>query len=154
MVRIKKISKHELPKLIALSYTGDSELIEKYHSAKSDFNGSIQYTLDMIEKQLSAFKLNYYKVIFKNAPIGYFVTGGETGNEFLYSFAININYRKKYILIAWWEEVKKTLIEEFKAFLFSNNTPAVEFLKKNGMEITFQDEGVYTFTNKTLEYAS
>lgn len=147
MVRIKKISKHELPPLVQLSYSGDSDLIEKYHPAKSDMYGSIQNELDMIEETGGVYKVNYYKVLFENKPIGFFVTGGATGKDFLYSFAINIKFRKKDILIKWWSEVKSTLKKEFEAFLYVGNTRAVEFLKKQKMQISKEENLVLTFIN-------
>jgi hypothetical protein len=52
----------------------------------------------------------------------------------LYSFGININYRTKDNLIEFWERVKELMGDSFICMLFPQNTRAVEFLKKQGMQ--------------------
>jgi hypothetical protein len=131
MITAKKISKSELPKLVAISYEKDEELFDKYHIGKMNFPQAVLSTLDLIDEASKTFKLNYYKVIYQKQPIGYFVTF----NNYLYSFGISMRHRKKDVLIGWFNEVKKTLGKEFLAMLYENNTRAISHLEKQGMKI-------------------
>jgi len=131
MITIKKISKSELPKLVAISYERDEELFEKYHIGKMNFPQSVLSTLDLIDEASQQFKLSYYKVIYQKQPIGYFVTFG----DYLYSFGISMKFRKKDILVGWFLGVKKVLGKQFKALLYENNTRAISHLEKQGMKI-------------------
>jgi len=131
MIRLTKISKSELPMLIVKSYTGDTELLEKYHIAKFDLPGAVLAELSRVEEMSKAKKIDCYKVIHEKQPIGYVVTFGNT----LYSFSINIKFRKKDILIGWWNEIKKVLGKNFVCNIYNNNTRCIEFLKKQQMEI-------------------
>ena len=131
MITAKKISKSELPKLVAISYEKDEELFDKYHIGKMNFPQAVLSTLDLIDEASKTFKLNYYKVIYQKQPIGYFVTF----NNYLYSFGISMRHRKKDVLIGWFNEVKKTLGKEFLAMLYENNTREISHLEKQGMKI-------------------
>lgn len=136
MITIKKISKSELPKLVGIAYERDQELFEKYHVGKMNFPQAVLTTLDMIDDASKQFKLNYYKVIYQKQPIGYFVTFG----NYLYSFGVSMQYRKKDILIGWFLSVKKVLGKQFRALLYENNTRAISHLEKQGMKIIDVDE--------------
>lgn len=131
MITIKKISKSELPKLVAISYERDEELFEKYHIGKMNFPQAVLSTLDLIDEASQQFKLSYYKVIYQKQPIGYFVTFG----DYLYSFGISMKFRKKDILVGWFLGVRKVLGKQFKALLYENNTRAISHLEKQGMKI-------------------
>jgi hypothetical protein len=126
-----KISKHELKNLIEIGYSGDKELLEKYHVQKFEFSQAVNSTMGMIDQQSSMCDLKYFKIVYNKKPIGYFITGFNN----LFSFAINIKYRKKDILVEWWQTVKKELGEYFDCNLFLNNTRAIKFLQKQGMKI-------------------
>jgi len=131
MITIKKISKSELPKLVAISYERDEELFEKYHIGKMNFPQAVLSTLDLIDEASQRFKLSYYKVIYQKQPIGYFVTFG----DYLYSFGISMRFRKKDILVKWFLGLRKVLGKQFKALLYENNTRAISHLEKQGMKI-------------------
>lgn len=131
MITIKKISKSELPKLVAISYEKDEELFEKYHVGKMNFPQAVLSTLDLIDDASQQLKLSYYKVIYQKQPIGYFVTF----DGYLYSFGISMKYRKKDILVGWFIAVKKVLGKNFRAMLYENNTRAISHLEKQGMKI-------------------
>lgn len=143
MVKIKKISKPELTPIIAFTYEGDNDLFDKYHPAKSDKFGSIESTVEMIEDISKQYKCSFYKVMLGDKIIGYFVTW----KEFLYSFAINIHYRKKEILIAYWQKIKDVLGRRFQTMLYTENSRAIAFLLRNGMKINKQEKNVVTLIN-------
>lgn len=146
MVSIKKISKGELPKLISMSFSGDNELIEKYRPVEMTMDETIVEITDKINETSKEQKLTYYKVIYKKQAIGYFVTL----ERFLYSFAINIKFRKKEILINWWRQVKSVLGENFRCMLYENNERAIHFLEKNGMRFWEQDGNIITLISSSI----
>jgi hypothetical protein len=149
MITVKKISKTEIPALIANAYQGDEDLLDKYYNlnrfnldVKVDFPIAVLDTLDIIDEVSKVYKLSYYKVIYQKKPIGYFVTF----DGFLHSFAINKKYRKREILIGWFEEVKKVLGKHFICMLYDVNTRAINHLQKQGMKIVHTDEEHRTVT--------
>jgi len=136
MITIKKISKSELPKLVAISYEKDEELFDKYHIGKMNFPQAVLSTLDLIDDASQQLKLSYYKVVYQKQPIGYFVTF----DGYLYSFGISMKFRKKDILVGWFVAVKKVLGLNFRAMLYENNTRAISHLEKQGMKVIDIDQ--------------
>ncbi len=145
MIRIDKISKPKLLELIHNSYEGDNELFEKYHVEKGNAETLTLKTMSMIEDAAEKMSLTYYKVLFNKKPIGYFVIADKMG--LLYSFAINKKYRTKEVLINWFKSVKEVLGKAFTTVLYSNNTRAIDFLVKNGMEVNRTDGDLVTLIN-------
>lgn len=143
MVRVVKISKPELDSLVHYAYEGDMDLLEKYHPLKGNLKDLAKETIRMVDGASKAYEISYYKILIASKPIGYFVTW----DKFLYSFAINLNYRKKDILISWWGEVRKVLGKSFSSILYDDNTRAISFLEKNGMEVFSRDKNLVTLIN-------
>lgn len=131
MVELKKISKFDLPKAVRIAYEGDAELFEKYHVGKFDLDGAVASTLNMIFQMVEweDLEMDYYSVMFNGEAIGYICTYPNN----LYSFGINKKYRKKEVLLDWWEAVKSIFNGKFITMLYPNNTRAIRFLKKMGM---------------------
>jgi hypothetical protein len=136
MVTVKKISINELPLLVQISYKGDGELPNYFINNQSDYMLIVNGELFNIYELATSMKLKYYKVIYQKKPIGYFVAFENT----LYSFAINIKYRKKEILSNWWKELSKTMNKGFTCYLYEKNKRAIDFLEKNRMKIIEKDE--------------
>jgi hypothetical protein len=136
MVTVKKISVNELPKLIQLTYEGDSELFQYLPGNHTNYMTSVNGELINIYQMAKDKRLRYYKVIYQKKPIGYFVTF----ENHLYSFAINIKFRKKDILLDWWKELKKTLNKGFSCQLEEKNERAIKFLEKNNMKVVDKNE--------------
>lgn len=135
MVRVKKISQNELPKLIEISYQNDQELFDKFHLQPMPFTACVQTTFLMITDMAAHSKCDFYKVIYQKEPIGFIVTRG----DILYSFGISMKFRKKNILIDWWQVIKQLLGKRFMCILYKNNTRAISFLEKQGMIIADED---------------
>ena len=135
MVKLIKISKNELPEIIRISYEGDKDLLDKYHINKYTLEGAVKKELELIEKMSTQLQLTYLKVLNADKVIGYVVKSG----NFLYSFAISIYYRTSRILKEWWEALCLEMGDKFKVGLMSNNTRAIEYLKKRGLYITWQE---------------
>lgn len=143
MITIKKISRIEVWSLVELSYQGDDDLFEKYHVAKMRFEDCVKCTIDMIEKVAREKNLVCYKIMFNKKAIGYMITF----TDFLYSYAINIKFRKKNILTEWWKQVRKIMGRQFATGLYENNTRAIEFLKKQGMQFVGKSNDILVFIN-------
>lgn len=131
MVTIKKISVNELPKLVQMAYEGDGELIKYAPAHRSDYMSNVNGELFNIYELAQDKRMRYYKVIYQKKPIGYFVAF----ENVLYSFSINIKYRRKDILLSWWQELTKTFNKGFLCYLDSINERAINFLEKNRMKI-------------------
>lgn len=138
MVTIAKISKSEIAPLVAISYQDDKDLVEKYFPVKQTESETVQETISMIDDASKMHKCKYFKIMYNKKPIGYFVIW----EKFLYSFAINVNYRKKDILVAWWNEMKKVTGNFFESMLYDVNTRAISFLEKCGMVVSKRDKNL------------
>lgn len=136
MITIKKISVNELPILVKIAYDGDNDLFNKYVGNNSEYMTCVNGELMNIYELAKDKRLKYYKVCYQKKPIGYFVTF----ENCLYSFAININYRKKDILLAWWDKVKKTMNTGFGCYLYKKNERAINFLKRNRMKVVEEND--------------
>lgn len=146
MITIKKISINELPKLVALSYEKDEEFFAKYHGDNSTYIACVNAELLNIYQMAEKHKMDYYKVVYMKKPIGYFVACDDIC---LYSFSINMRFRKKEILIKWFSEIKKQMKTGFWCCLYQKNTRAISFLEKNRMKIveTNDDNKTVTLVN-------
>jgi hypothetical protein len=130
MITMKKISVMQLPMLVLIAYDGDTDLLDKYHISKLPLMGAVKSTLQMIFEMAKIEKLNCYKIVYQKKPIGYVVSY----KNVLYSFGVNKAFRKREIMLSWWEELKQTIGRKFVCRLYRNNTRAIEFLKKQQME--------------------
>ena len=142
MVSLVKISKPELIKMISVAYEGDTELFDKYHVGKMGFMDCVFSTMDMIRDCAVERELRYYKVVYQKIGIGYVVEF----DDFLYSYGINIKYRKKPILIAWWNAVRSIMGNNFMTMLYENNIRAIEHLKLQGFEVLIEDKENHSVT--------
>ena len=139
MIRLEKITVRELRKIISLSYENDLELFEKYHIVKG-FENCVNSTMALIEEMILLKPLENYSVIYKGKKIGYVIKY----EDVLYSYAINIRYRKKKILVSFWFEVCKLMNGIFRTFLYSNNIRAKNFLIRNGMNLVKEENNIIT----------
>lgn len=135
MIRLIEIPKSELKEYVQLAYIGDEELLSKYHIDNFTLLEAVNSTMDMVDVSAKTLRLTFFKVIFNDSSIGYVVVSG----NHLYSFAIAIEYRTKQILKEWWQRVTEILGQQFTCLLFSNNTRAIDYMKKRGMKIEWQN---------------
>jgi hypothetical protein len=144
MVTISKISKPQLNDLVLLAFKDDHDLIDKYHVVNWNLQTSVNDTLSRIDQTSKEYKLTYFKVLVNKIPVGFFVIG----DKLLYSFGININYRKKDVLLEWWSLVKQELNNNFIAMLNEKNTRAIEFCQKQGMDILDTTNNIVSLINQ------
>lgn len=131
IIKSKRINKDQLREAVTIAFSGDQDLIDKYHVINGNLDEAIKDTLYRIEDVTNYYDLVFYKVIFNKMIIGFFTV--EKNGVFLNSFGIAYKYRKDYILKEWWELVKHKLQDDFKCILNSKNERAIKFLIKNGM---------------------
>lgn len=148
MVTIEKITKFELPIYVRIAYNEDYELFEKYHVNQFGIDEAVDSTVEMINNVSNQVDMRYFKVQYNDENIGY-VTVFKNN---LYSFGININYRTPKILNEFWEYIKVILGDSFICMLFPNNTRAINWLLKCGMDIVkdVEDNAVVLIYNKPI----
>lgn len=136
MVSIKEILFLELKKYVEVAYLEDLDLMKKYHVNENyNLEEAVTETLRMIEVTSESVDMKYFGVTLGEENIGYLCIFKNN----LYSFGININYRIKEILIAFWENIITVLNDGFITMLYPNNLRAINWLQKCGMVIV---EGV------------
>ena len=143
MITIKKISYFRLYRLIDFAFRDDKDLLEKYHVVNTGLTDSINDTFDRIGQTSKEYELKYFKVMYYKKPIGFFVVG----HDLLYSFGINIQYRKSEILKQWWSIVTKELNHNFITMIYTKNERTISFLKKQGMIKVETENDIVTFIN-------
>ena len=140
-MKLKPIYIDELERLIRISYENDHDLFDKYHVKKFGLEQSISCTMEMIREMGELKDMRHYTVRYRGMDIGYV----STFENYLYSYAIAIPFRKKGILIKWWSCVEQLMGTPFITGLYNNNTRAIDFLIKNGMQIVSKTEDKITF---------
>jgi len=135
MITLKKISLNELPPLVQYSYLGDEDLFNKYFTGADNYMGCVNAQLMMIYEMGESAKMNYYKVVYQKKAIGYVVSF----ENCLYSFCINVKYRKKDVLLSWWDKLCKLMNKNFVCALYKKNERAINFLERNGMKVIEED---------------
>lgn len=135
MVKLIQISKEELHGLVHIAYEGDYDLLDKYHIKKFNLESAVSSTLEMIDGMSKQLELKYFSVEWQGTQIGYVIISG----DFLYSFGISIYHRTKNILKSWWDCLLLVMGDRIKVGLLSNNTRAIEYMKKRGLEITWSN---------------
>ena len=130
-----EISEQDLPSIIRLSYEGDEDLLNKYHVDKFTLEQAVECELGIIKKDTEVMNLTYYKVVFDKIDIGYLVSSG----DLILSFCINIKFRTKVILKEWWDMMVSFFGDKIKFGVLSNNQRAIQFFKKRGMKIAWEN---------------
>lgn len=134
MIVLNRTPLGAITNLIELAFTGDKELSE-YHITGADLKTCIADTVHKIKEADAMMHLQVYAVndTELNKTIGFTAICKEYG--LLYSFGIAPVHRTKENLINWFQQIL-LIIPEFKCYLWNKNTRAIEFLKRNGAEVT------------------
>lgn len=135
-MRIEKINTEELKYFISSAFWDDNELISLY-----DKNVPVKFIEDVCDNVYEKISSLTEKSSIRGVtddegfPIGYFAFEPQA----LISFGININYRNKVNLVEFWEHIKKEIGTTFSCYLFDYNVRAINWLKKCGMNILFEN---------------
>lgn len=140
--------KYDLKKYVEIAYKGDNDLLNKYHVAEYTFEEAVQETLLMIEITSFGIDMKNYAVLKDERIIGYL----SCFKHNLYSFGINIKYRTSNTLSEFWDKVREILGNSFITMLYPNNTRAIAWLKRCGMQqVDEVEENAVTLIYHTLK---
>lgn len=148
MIHFEEITFKDLKPLVELGFGDDPELIETQQQFKTPLPVTIQRNLENIKNAESVFKFNYYRVKWSKKIIGFTVLSKKEG--LLFSFGINIKFRKKEILIQWFRKTSELLGHFFACILWNQNFRAINFLKKQGMSVIDVNEDSCTLVANTI----
>lgn len=138
MVTLEPISIKELSPLVALAFRDDKELLERYHISPGTLDHCVEHTMRFIDGNYDHFKerMEIYQVKKFDEVVGFTVfIRHENDFDELYSFGINIESRKNYILLPWLEVVKKKINSNFYIVLWAKNSRAISFFERNGFNV-------------------
>ncbi len=134
---IVRIEMSNLPEFVSIAFLEDRALIEKYHFQDSSMQELIQNNIKNIEELAKEKEVKCYGIFLEQTPIGFTVISG----KLLYSFGINIHCREKSIKVAWLKWLKgKVFDNNFVVCLYRENTRAINFFLRNGLE-EFSEDG-------------
>lgn len=126
---LKKV--HQLTKNhIKIGFENDEELFSTYHILNGSENECIKHTYERIQDIKNETHC-FYEIVYKDKAIGFCCFQ----DNLLYSFAINKEYRRREILMAWLEHVERLFVGKYPIFMttfYQKNTRAKDFFLKNG----------------------
>lgn len=137
-INLIPIELHQVRDYVKRAFENDIELLERYHISPGTLDHCVDHTMDFINRNVDHYKgdMKLFAVQFGGIIIGYtiLIQNEKTPNE-LYSFGININYRKPEILKAWLKEIEEILGKTYFVALWSKNERAVNFFLKNEFKL-------------------
>ncbi len=146
-LKLIPVSINELRDLIEFSYTGDVDLIQLYQAEDRTFEECVNFNFEEIRLTVDklGIEVKMLKVVIENGAdredIGYCViVFNEAAPPQLFSYAININYRKKVFMKDFLPEVEKRTGQVYYTALWERNSRAKNFFKNNGFEEMPQPE--------------
>lgn len=136
----KEITIQELMPFIEAGFRNDWEILRYFD--RTERVESIEQICGNIYRKLAntypdAKLIGIYK---EDEKVGYFAYEG----NLLISFAMNKWERKKETSIEMWAMIKKYVGEVFQCVLYTYNTRAIQWLKKNGMKVFCEDVTILT----------
>lgn len=125
----------EVKSIIHECFSGDKELIEKYHiKAGTSLEECVEDTFNVLKTCVN-FDFEFYKVMNKSGIVCGFI-GVEPAGCFLTTFCIKQRYRVSEYKDAFWNLIMKIFKgESFNSGLYKKNDRAINYLIKNGCEI-------------------
>jgi hypothetical protein len=148
---IKTTDKQLFQEAMRAAFYNDVNL-KKYHIKPSnDYEEMVQdsyFNIGIVKGELGA---ELYLVYSNDVLIGFSCIVPKL--SMLYSFGININYRTKEVLRSWINLIQENIYfysGHINAMLYSKNTRAIRFFKKNGFGVIFQNTKVMNSEPATL----
>lgn len=126
-----------LKNAISVAFTGDAKIIQFYDPNKQV--NSVDEIVDDIYEKVKGHddgNLQLHGVYEKGETIGYFVFRG----KLLISFSVNVKYRTRSYLKAFFQVIRYCLTGTFTCVLWSRNVRAIKWLVKMGMEVCSHNE--------------
>lgn len=134
-VTLIPITEEEFPAYSELAFDGDIDMQTRYGTIK-EYETPAERNIKNVMESSKQYALKYYKVELEEQgekkEIGFSISLKVNKQTLLYSFGINIDYRKGDILKSWLSELDKKLGANYQVPLFLKNTRAIRFFTKNG----------------------
>lgn len=141
---VRPINKDDLWEYVEAAFDSDTEILNCYDKSQpvktiDDVCRSIVYK---IRNSFGESKMR--GVLMNGKKVGYYVYS----EDLLISFGLNREYRNRIVLPELWEIIKSELGDIFQCLLYSYNVRAIDWLKKCGMEVMFENVSLLRFENK------
>lgn len=131
MIKLKPFrNKAFLKEAISVAFKDDAELIDYHISPSENIQDMIDHTYNTIISIDKSVKIEYYAIVYNGTTIGF--TCIIPANNWVYSFGINPEFRNKTVLLEWLDKVEKLIAGQCNVYLYSINSRAINFFKKNG----------------------
>jgi len=142
MVRIEL---KDIFEYVSIALKEDEKLIAKYHFQDFTMDELIVNNVKNIEELAKTKEVKCYGLFLEDTPIGFTVIS----ENMLYSFGINVYCREPEIKKVWMHWLRRIFNNNFVVCLYRENTRAINFFLRNGLE-EFNDDGkvVYLVTSK------
>jgi hypothetical protein len=140
MLQIFEIELYQIKRYVTIAFCGDHDLVHKYHIVNGRLTDCVESTVKQITITSKDYVLRYYALFYNSLPIGFTVIS--VVSKLLYSFGINIMYRKKEIIKEWFDFLKSMLSNGITCILHNKNTRTIDFLVRNGLKIESADNGL------------
>lgn len=138
LIELVQIPVSQIKEAVWIAYEDDIELMDKYHILPASHEDCVLMTVGLIEDASNEKPMENYNVLWNNVLIGYTCKY----EDVLYSYGLNIAYRRKSILHDWWGAVEKMMGDNFKTYLYSNNSRAKDFLERNGLTTINEENNI------------
>lgn len=133
---IRRIKMADLFEFVSIALKEDEDLITKYHLQDATMQELILNNVKNIEELAKTKEVKCYGVFLEDQAIGFSVIS----EQLLYSFGINVYCRQKEIVLNWLKGIKKIMKDNFVVCLYRENTRAINFFLRNGLE-EFSEDG-------------
>ncbi len=142
--KMSRIDILELQEYVSIGLKEDEDLINKYHFQDKTMIDLIINNVNNIEELAKTKQVKCYGIYLEGQSIGFTVIA----EKLLYSFGINVYCRQAPIVMAWFNGLRKIFKDNFVVCLYRENTRAINFFLRNGLE-EFSDDGkvVYLLYN-------
>lgn len=152
MINIVKTKDKQLfQEAMRIAFFDDAEL-KKYHIKPSDnYEDMVQdsyFNIGIAKGELGA---DLYVIYYKEILIGFSCIVPKL--SMLYSFGININHRNKNVLRDWINGMQNIIYSfsgNINVLLYSKNKRAIDFFKKNGYGVIFQNTKIMNSEPATM----
>ncbi len=132
----KTINNNQLKEAIKVAFEGDNDIVGLYDPHKKietveDIVGDVYFKISEFSGLANTSAVEIKGLYEKGVLVGYYVFKP----SLLISFSLNVQYRTRPYLKAFWGLIKKDLNSKFNCFIWTRNLRAIKFLQKNGMKV-------------------
>lgn len=134
-IRLKRVDKLGLWTGIWIAYEGDEEMREIHILEDPTLREMTDYTFKQSTQDSDKAGTLFYQVVMPDGTVIGYTTLVLEPARILFTFGLNINYRKKEILQGWMKAIERHLGYSYMLTLRLSNTRAVNFFRKYGFNV-------------------